>query len=217
MTEDKILKMEQWYTTMVLMGHDIETIYDDWDGNDTIYTLLELEEKRTRRLANPDENVKAFLLSIEMGVTTDDIDEYQEYREAQETARLKAEREERERNNPVLKSLREDYAFTWITSKQYPRHKHFTFVDKNGIHITGRMFNPTWGRVRVWLMWRDSKGRQQFRWDAKHSDMVVPKTFPHDWQDHNYTTDLSRAAQVVAHWVVEKKMPKQSGLVYPKN
>jgi hypothetical protein len=216
MTEEKIKLMEQWYTTMVLMGHDMDSIYDDWNGSDTIYTLLELEEQRQRRLADPDDQVKAFLLTLEMGIATTDIDEFQQYREEQEDLRIKAEREERERNNPKIKALIEDHAFTWIKSKQYPKHKHFTFVDKNGIPVTGRLFNPSWGHVRIWLTWKEPKGKRQFRWDAKIVDMIVPKAFPHEWQEWGHTSNLDRIAQIVAHWVVEKCMPKQAGFVYPK-
>lgn len=217
MTEDKLLKMEQWYTTMVLMGHDMNSIYDDWDSDDTVHNLLHLEEQRLKRLANPDDNVRAFLLTLEMGVTCDDIDMYNDYRQEQEELQLRAEREERERNNPSIKALEEIYNFKFITAKQYPKHKHFTFKDKNGFDFTGRLFNPCWGRVRVWLTFKNSKGNKQaFRWDAKATDMVVPKYFPHEWQDYGYTSDLNKVARIVAHWAAEHKMPKAAQFNYPK-
>lgn len=218
MTPEKLESMEKWQMVVALMGFNIEDIYNDYgDDDDYFYGLLEIEEKRTRQLANPSEAMKAVLQTIEMGITSDDIDEYESYLERKRVAKEAAEREQREFTNPLVSALRETYAFEYISSKQYPRHTHFRFKDKAGLEITGRVFRPSYGRVRLWLHWRDKKNKpHSFRWDTGVGTMQVPKDFPYEWREWGYTSDLKRTAQVIAYWVVEKKMPKVSGIVYPK-
>lgn len=211
-------KMEKWHTTVALMGCDVKNIYE-WGDDDNFIELLEMHEEHLKRIERPSDTMRSVLLTTEMGITADEIDTYATHLCRIRDKELMDERDERIRTNPAILDLVEKREFKFVTSKQYPKHKHFTFKDKKGLEIRGRTFNPGWGKVRVWLSWRDSKNKLQHQvhnYRTNDDAVAYPKGFPRDWTDdgyYSYSISTERVPYIIAHRIVERKL--KSG-TYPK-
>jgi hypothetical protein len=105
-----------------------------------------------------------------------------------------------------------------VYSKQYPKHKHFSFKTKNGIHVAGRVFRIGWSRFRLWLIHRDKNGKRI----AQHFDfssITVPKSFPNPWTQWVTTSSIEQIPMIIAHHVVNNSMPKtyfNGKFIHPK-
>jgi hypothetical protein len=215
MKAEKLELMDKWLTVSTLMGLDYDDIYDDWEGQD-FYSALQEHEEHVRRLADPDENMKIVLQTVAMGITSDDIDEYVEHRNQEEERKRVEEMYARINANPSIVNLRENHNFVF-SSGRYKNHEYFNFIDSNGKEMQGRIFRQSWHNYRIWLTWKDSKGKKvAWRWDSGYNAVTVPKSFPHEWQQYGYTSELKQMAYVVAHNVVNKSMPKSAKFTYPK-
>jgi hypothetical protein len=224
LTDEQINKMEQWRVTMALMGVSLDDIDDDdWQNDEKSFVdLLEELENFYASLAHPSTNMKAVLQTREMDVTFDEVDDYRTYLNQIEEERLEQEREYRIATNENLVSLHEQYALQFVTSKQYPTHTHFKFNDRKGLEIKGRTFKPTWGKVRVWLYWKDTKGKLQSlckEYSMYSKDIRYPSGFPKDWSEHSeYTIEPRRVAYVIAHRIINRIMSRDvaaANFVYP--
>jgi hypothetical protein len=212
-------KLEQWHTTVALMGANIDEIFE-WGDEDNFIELLEAHEEHLSRIKEPNSIMRAVMLTNEMDVSVNEIEKYFEHLSHIRNEELEKEREERIRTTPAIASLVEQHDFRFVTSKQYPKHKHFVFKDKKGLEIRGRAFNHAWGKVKVWLTWKDSKNKVQrmlYNLSYNNKDVYYPKGFPSDWTDNGYYTysiNPDRVAYIIAHRVVERKLEPKS--VYPK-
>ena len=215
MKADKLELMEKWLTVSTLMGLDYEDIYDDWEGQD-FYSALQEHEEHLRRLADPDETMKIVLQTVNMGITSDDIDLFVEHRNREEERQRVEEMYARINANPAIVNLREGHAFAFTTGR-YKNHTYFQFTDSNGKMMQGRIFRQRWDNYRVWLTWKDSKGKKvAWKWDTGRGNMTVPAAFPHEWKNWGYASEIPHMAYVVAHNVVNKSMPKAALFKYPK-
>ena len=172
-----------------------------------------------KSLEQPNDNLRAAILTTEMGINADDVEAYYEFRQKIRQETMEREREARIAANQCIKDLGELYDFKFIESKQYPNHKHFTFKDKKGLEIRGRTFRHTWNGIRLWLYWRDAKNQRKslmFNYDWHSKEIVYPTNFPKEWSEQrSYTTyDPYIASHLFAHKIANKAMPK--GFPYPK-
>ena len=215
--------MSKWQMTMALMGVTMEDVFDDWDDDQYYFGRLEEYEKYLRLITNPDPLMKAVMMTTEMGVTADDVEYYHDHLVKLDDEREMQERELRINNSPLVKSLREDYAFEFITAKQYPNHTHFKFKDKTGLEITGRTFRYSWDTTRAWLSWKDAKKKrhnQRIDIGRYHNIAKLPKEAPKEWSDHSgYAYGDKMVSQILAWRIAERKLPAGSagaGITYPK-
>lgn len=221
MTPDKLELMEKWHSVVALMGVDVDSIDEDsWDVDDeeNFIALLERLEEHNRRMADPNNIMKAVLLTAEMGLTSGDINDYTTLLEMRNREMEELEAKQRIANNPAIRELYDVFQFKYVDSKYLPKHTHFEFVDNNGFCFRGRAFRYSWRVTRIWLHWTDKKGKaMKWKWDARSSDLMIPKEFPEELKEWGgYTTNPVRVAQVIAYRVGKKSVPKSSGLVYPK-
>ena len=220
LSKDKLELLETWRTLATLMGYSVNNLEGDWDEDDDnrFLHVLETIELVNKWSANPTNAFNAAMRTIEMGINSDDLDSYVGYLDDLERARLDAEKEQRIQNNPCIKSLKEDYNFAFVTSKQYPGHTHFTFKNKKGLAITGRVFKKNWLGYQIWLSWRDSKNKpQRTGWFFRSGEIRKPAGFPEDWKTQwGSLSDSSQIAQVVAYEAAAKtKFPATWDLVFP--
>jgi hypothetical protein len=221
MKPEKLALMEQWHSVVALMGVDVDSIDEDsWDSDDeeNFMALLEHLEEHNRRIADPNNIMKAVLLTTEMGLTSDDINEYTTLLEERNREREELEAKQRIANNPAIRELYDDFQFKYIDSKYLPKHTHFEFVDTKGFRFRGRAFRYSWRTTRIWLHWTDKKGKaMKWSWDAVSSDLNIPASFPSELREWGgYTSNPVRVAQIIAHRVSKRSMPKNSGFTYPK-
>ena len=220
MKPEKLALMEQWHTVVALMGVDVDSIEDElWDDDDESFsTLLTRLEEHHRRMTGPSDTMKAVLQTVEMGVNSDDIEEYTNLLESRKREREERETQERITNNPAIRELHDVFQFKYIDSKYLPKHTHFEFVDNNGFRFRGRAFRYSWRITRIWLHWNDKKGKSmKWSWDAVSSDLNIPVQFPSELKEWGgYTSNPVRVAQIIAYRVSKKSMPKNSGFTYPK-
>jgi hypothetical protein len=217
MEATKLELMEKWDTIATLMGLNPDEIYDDYEDDDYFYELLSVHERHLERLANPSDMMKIVLLTNEMGITTDDVDDYLAHKERLQAEAMEAERQERIWSNPAITQLRETYNFKILEPKQYKNHTYFEFTTSNGIQVSGRMFMRTWQSLRVWLEWKPSTGgkRARFKWDLNYNALTAPKVFPQEWREYSYARNPTERAHVIAYNVIHKFMPKKIGFKYP--
>jgi hypothetical protein len=219
LSKEQLEKMQIWHSTVALMGVDVDDLEDDWI-DESFVSLLEDLEKHYERLESPDTNMKAAILTHDMGVSLNDISDYTTHLSEIETARLKEEREQRIATNEHLVRLWHEHNFQFIKPKQYPTHKNFTFNDKNGLLIRGRIFRFNWSTVRVWMYWKDKKGKSHsscYNYHRGDNAIHYPNGFPSDWDEdryYKYTFDTELLCYIIAHKTIQKKMGK--GFVYPK-
>ena len=221
MNEEKFELLKMWHAQMVLMNIDVDEIlnyeYDSDDG-ESYMSLLAQHEQHLARLIKPEAEMRAVLLTNEMGVSFDDIETYVSYNEQLRDQAEQAEKQRAFDENHVIMALR-DHKFRQVESKQYPTHYHFEFEDSNGLAIKGRSLRPAWNQMRTWLYWNDKKGkRQHFKIDCHLQDAILnfPKNSPVLWTQNYYNraTNNSQAAQVIAYKIIKRGM--QKGFVYPK-
>lgn len=220
MKPEKLALMEQWHTVVALMGVDVDAIEDElWDDDDESFsTLLNSLEEHNRRMFAPSDTMKAVLQTVEMGVNSDDIEEYTSVLEQRKKEREERETQERIANNPAIRELHDVFRFKYVDSKYLPRHTHFEFIDNNGFRFRGRTFRYSWRITRTWLYWNDKKGKSmKWSWDAVSSDLNIPVQFPSELKEWGgYTNNPVRVAQIIAYRVSKKSMPKNSEFTYPK-
>lgn len=216
MKADKLELMEKWLTVATLMGLSYDDIYDDWEGQD-FYSTLEEYEELMRRLNEPNDSMKIVLQTVNMGVTSNDIDEYVNYRSRKEEEERHKETLARIFANPAITELREHRNFKILPAGRYKNHTYFSFNDKAGKEFHGRIFRQSWSNYRVWLSWKDQTNKKvSWKWDSGRSSIVVPSAFPQEWKNWGYATELPHMAHIVAHNVVNKTMPKSVAFKYPK-
>jgi hypothetical protein len=221
MKPEKLLLMEQWHTVVALMGVDVDAIEEDsWDADDEEHfsTLLSRLEEHNSRMADPNNIMKAVLQTVEMGIGSDDIEEYTSLLEQRNEEREAQEAQTRIANNPAIRELYDNFQFKYIDSKYLPKHTHFEFTDSNGFRFRGRAFRFSWRTTRIWLHWHDKKGKaMKWSWDTNSSSLVIPSQFPAELREWGgYTSNPVRVAQIIAYKVSKRSMPKNSGFTYPK-
>jgi len=219
MTKDKLELMEKWLTVATLMGLTLENIYDDWDDDRYFFGLFEEHERHLARLADPNDTMKIVLQTVEMGVTTTDVDNYISYRDDMDRKKEAEEQAARIFNNPALTKLRNDNGFVLEDSatKRYKKHTYFSFKDDKGNQFNGRIFRKNWGTYRVWLTWKDAKNKNaKWMYDAPNGSVPVPAAFPSEWKTWGYTSEIPHMAHVIAYNVINRKMPKVTKFKYPK-
>ena len=210
-TDEKFETMKKWETFVTLMGFSITDMFDDWDeeDDDKFLEILGTMERVNRLMASPTKAMTTALRTIEMGITTRDIDEYAYALEEIAEEEIARAIEEKTVSNPLIAELRDDYGFKWTTSKLYPNHKHYVFLNKDGVQVSGRSFRKSYSIVRNWLSWRDKDGKL-----VKHMqdtrDIAIPKGFPESWNTWASTTsDVERMPWILAHHIIHKNMPKR--------
>lgn len=228
MTDAQLELMKKWHATMALMDVSFDEIKEDIDNGDdcSAYLIfLKKHEEYIDELKSHTSVVKAALMTVELGVTSYDIEEYVEHILGEEQV-LREQKELDDFNaNPFIKSLVETYEFAFkINQKQYPHHTHFKFKNKSGLEIHGRLFRSSYMNMRIWLSWKDKKGKNH----KEKTDIVVnspeakvlnyPSNVPQPWKDSWYVqtawNNQVNAAYVIAHRVIHKQMNFTS-FVYP--
>lgn len=211
MDAQKFELMEKWQTYVTLLGFDMHEILDGWeteDDDDFLY-LLQMMERINRLTKEPTEAMTAALRTIEMGVTSHDIDDYSYELEARAEASRHQEELNKVLNNPAIVELKEVYNFKFITdSKQYPTHTHYSFTTENGIDVRGRTFAIGWFITRNWLSWKGKDGKKVTMSHDLRGGAAIPKTFPENWLEHGTTNENSKLPWIFAYHVVKKSMPK---------
>ena len=210
MTEEQFELMQKWQTIVTLMGFTMDDIFDNWsmDDDDDFFIVLQKVENVNRLIKTPTSAMTAVMRTVEMGITSNDIEEYQA--ELQNRAEAEKERIELEKvtNNPAIKELAEVYNFKWITdSKQYPKHKHYSFTTADGIEVRGRSFITGWQCSRNWLSWKNGDGEKVSKSCDLRGHAAVPKTFPESWKAWPISSDLNILPWIFAHRVINKTMP----------
>jgi hypothetical protein len=212
-------KLEKWHTTVALLGAEVDDLYSWYDRDHEFMDLLETHQRHIADMAKHGEMVRAVLLTTEMGVSYDEIDQYLSHLRDLHEEEEKAQRAERIRSSDFMQLLYNKHQFNFTTAKQYPTHKHFTFTNKSGLVIRGRAFNNRWGSVRVWLYWKDSKNKSRslvYSMNSNDDNLKFPKGFPSDLVSKYslYTVSPELASYIMAYRVIERKL--KSGSTYPK-
>lgn len=218
MKAEKLELMEKWLTLSTLMGLDYDNIYDDWDNDgQDFFSMLEEYEQLMERLKEPNEIMKVVLQTVNMGVTSEDIEEYVHYRNSKEEELRQAERMARIYSTPAIVELRENRDFKILPSGRYKNHTYFSFKNAAGKEFQGRAFRQRWDNYRIWLTWKDKNGKKvSWKWDSGRNGIAVPHSFPHEWKNWGYATELNHMVYIIAHHVVNKTMPKAAAFKYPK-
>ena len=210
LSKEKFELMQKWQTLITLMGFNMEEIFDDWgyDADEQFFELLEVVERVNRLKDEPTKAMTAVLRTVEMGVTSSDINNYSyDLEERAEEARM-AELAALESTNPCIMELTNDHNFKWVNSKQYPNHKHYSFTTKDGILVKGRSFSRGWGNTRNWLSWKDKNGKSVSTSIDFRGGINVPPEFPKSWNDGwNTTSNLKHTPMIIANYVIHKKIP----------
>lgn len=220
MKPEKLALMEQWHTVVALMGVDVDNIEGElWDDDDDSFSALLADfEEHNRRMSAPSDTMKAVLQTVEMGIDSDDFEQYTDLLEQRKKERDERETQERINNNPAIRELHDIFRFKYVDSKYLPKHTHFEFTDNNGFRFRGRAFRFSWRITRIWLHWHDKKGKaMKWSWDTNSSSLVIPSQFPSELNEwRGYTNNPARVAQIIAYRVSKRSMPKNSGFTYPK-
>jgi hypothetical protein len=216
MEAEKLELMEKWLTVSTLMGMDFDDIYEDYyDGS--MFDILAEYERMQQRISEPDDTMKVVLQTVNMGVTSDMIEEYVEHCQQKAEEELIRARDERIAANPAILELCSAHNFQFVPAGRYKHHLYFSFSDKSGRMFQGRLFRQRWNNNRVWLSWRDSKNKKvSWKWDTGRDGVALPKGFPQEWNDWGYARDLKHIAYSVAHKVINQNMPKALKFKYPK-
>lgn len=215
MTDSDLLKLSQWQMTLALLNFTMESIEDSsWDDNGFLNVLDDLETFEQRRL-NPDEVMKAALLTQEMGITTAMIGQYTDYLNAQEIAAEEVRIQQEIDANPALNKLKRKYKYQTIENPtRYPKHYHFSFTTADNISVTARMFHPSWACVRTWFEWTDAAGKTvKVRNDSRFNNFVVPKSFPQSLSVWN--GQLKTMSLILTQLVVTNKLPPHLAYLKP--
>ncbi len=211
MTDDDKLKLSQWQTTMALFNITVDSIEEcHWDdGNDNFYSVLDDLESMDQRRANPNNAMRAALITQEMGVTTGMINQYIDHLNELEAAAEELKIKQEIESNSALKKLSKKYNYRVIENPaRYEKHHHFAFTTADGIPVTARMFHPKWGVVRIWFEWVNAAGKKvRIRKDTRTNSFSLPKSFPQSltiWHG-----ELGTMSLILTHLVVTNKLPSQ--------
>jgi hypothetical protein len=225
MQEDKIKLLEQLDIVLHLQNTSIgylvanEGDYYDYD-EDPLATLGAIHSLRQRE-ADPDESFKIALQIDEMGVTPRDLHDYAEYLIDIENQKYRERAYKNVVESKVWKKL-EECKFFRTTSKQYPKHFHFTFTMPNGIQVSARLFRKAWANYRVTYKWTDSLGKKQsatIRLNTYkiHFDSDWPTS--EDMEYYDFDDSREQFARYIAYALIKKsprsRVGKTLNLVYP--
>lgn len=217
---DNLELMEKWHSMAVLHNIDVDDLEGGWNNNsdEDILQLLDDIQTMNRRLADPTKEMRFALLTSEMGVTTSDIADYEDYRYRVAAEEEAEQRRMAEEANVHLRHLIDVRGFRIVNGKQFPKHMHFEFTTSDGIDVKGRLFKFNWSGHRIWLSWKNAKGKTvRQMWDSRISEIRFPKGFPTDWDtSYTYSKVYEQVAYIVAHMVITKTLPKDAKHLMPK-
>ena len=205
-------RMEQWQTIVGLLGYGLDDILCD-DDEDGVYQTIVDYRRWQQRLENPDNAMVAALRTIEMGITDDDIYNLERHYETINYEEDEARRQQLVDTNPALVKLKTVHEFAFVTSKQYPKHKHFEFKMPSGVKVAGRAYQKSWDNYVIWMQWRNEDNKiEKQQWKVSIWGTKIPKTFPESWRT-GFRVDIEHLCYATAHFCTNKRMP--AGLVWP--
>jgi hypothetical protein len=229
MDQNFLEKMQKWDTYVTLLGVDNDmqvngdTINDDNFYGDSITCVLSSYLEWNAILNDPPPIMKAAMHAHELGISTDDIDEYHLYIEEQETIEEQKRRDIESATNSCIVELIEKYNFKFLTDvKRYPKHTHYEFTMPNGIVVRGRTFRPTvfgGNATRVWTSWRDSNNVlisqyiNFYNWDSAYK--LYKTGFPTFWKEVGSLDDKQVSYLVAWRFIINDISPFNT-LTLPK-
>jgi cell division protein YceG involved in septum cleavage len=221
---DKIDKFRLMVTLKT--GFNLDTDQSgSYDFCEAMEHLAHIAEVRKDPHRDPD--LSAALYATDLGITLNDFSHWWEHQEAleeqrQEQQRLEQQRErtEFEQTIPELIKLKTVNKLEKIEGKQFPKHYHFKFTRKAGkedVEITCRLFQPRYGRYRLWYQFKNptTKKNERHMVEGNTYWFASPKWFP-DWWKGRWSASDRNIAMAFAYAMTSTWSREFGNLVKPK-
>lgn len=206
MNKATLKKLEKWHSICALKGVDIE------DESYSIHEVLDTIDQLDEYIRNNEKFYQAAISLRQMGLTTDDLDNYEEHLTEQYRQREKQNCINAETNNSSLREIREKYKFKDPESNYNVSKTDFStsVTLKNGIVVKIEVedisyYHHTW---KIEYKWYD-KGLELWKtcyWSPRKSSIKSPKWFPEHWKSYEI-----KDARHMAYYVAWKLVNGRAG------
>lgn len=180
-----------------------------------------------RKDPHSDPDLAAAIYATDLGISTTDFNDWWDYQEELAEQRRELEQQEEHRKQiefeqtlPELVKLKTVNKLKEVAGKQFPNHYHFTFTRKAGkedVEITCRLFQPRYGRYRLWYQFKNptTKKNERHMVEGNTYWFASPKWFPHWWKGR-WSSNNRNIAIAFAYAMTSTWSQEFSNLVKPK-
>ena len=216
----KVTQVEQFRTisvlkTGVMIDSEGNQCYDFLDNLDILERI-----KRIRENPKDDPHMAAAFIAFDQGLTSANFHDYFEHSQELSHQEELRKRTEHEKTIKEYNRLVDYNKFEEIEGIQFPKHYHFKFnriVKNQTYEITCRVFNPSYGKMRLWYQWKDPKTKKT----NKHCINIMthwftmPAWMPTWWNDR-WSLSKRCVALAFAHAMTTSCRQSFNNVVKPK-
>jgi hypothetical protein len=206
MNKTTLEKLEKWHSLCALKGVNIE------DESYSILEVLDTIDQLDEYIRNNEKFYQAAIGLKQMGLTSDDFNDYEEHLSEQWRQRETQRQIDAETNNSSLREIREKYKFKDPESNYNVSKTDFStsVILKNGIVVRIEVedishYHHTW---KIEYRWYD-KGLDTWKtcyWSPRKTSIKSPKWFPGHWNKYEI-----KDARHMAYYVAWKLVNGRAG------